>query len=459
MFFTPSATDSIGMRKWAIRQCVRILHISVCLAIMLPLLLRPSALHRMIFAGTDIIHGVSYVVCFATSLVAYMIASCADPGYLTHEKARLFRHRRGNLSDCDGDEVISDKPFPGEHNSGAECCTMEKRSSGRDSLSKSVESFPVVVPEVDMQVAAPVLSLQRDLKNLVRSCLTCPVSGWFLSTSNAATTYEDFVLNLSVPVRFCKHCLLEQPLRCRHCPECNRCVIKFDHHCPWLANCVGERNHSAFVVFLTLQMLILWWTMYLAWSSIVPNYLWTDWFRLNVLFLIEIIVLMIIGIPLTVLLGFHTYLALASKTTWETVAYEKIAYLQHLDDHANPFNQGLARNCFAFCCSRYPLGWDRIYAEAVGQINTEQASFPASGTLQPTGDPSGKLSKPTETVYIRLQPEPPTSIRESAQPHQQAVTSLSNSSNLNCQIHDITPGLTPVVCLVNQAAVDLETQT
>lgn len=32
--------------------------------------------------------------------------------------------------------------------------------------------------------------------------------------------------------------------------RCNRCCMKMDHHCPWINNCVGHRNHAAFVRFL-----------------------------------------------------------------------------------------------------------------------------------------------------------------------------------------------------------------
>ena len=46
---------------------------------------------------------------------------------------------------------------------------------------------------------------------------------------------------------FCAYCNRIQPERSKHCFECDRCVQKFDHHCPILYSCVGLQNHAAFV--------------------------------------------------------------------------------------------------------------------------------------------------------------------------------------------------------------------
>ena len=54
----------------------------------------------------------------------------------------------------------------------------------------------------------------------------------------------------SPSVAQCRKCKGPKPLRAHHCSVCNRCVLKMDHHCPWIMSCVGLKNHRYFVLFL-----------------------------------------------------------------------------------------------------------------------------------------------------------------------------------------------------------------
>src|SRR5690606_12757407 len=80
-----------------------------------------------------------------------------------------------------------------------------------------------------------------------------------------------FTVKSNGGVRFCKKCQARKPDRAHHCSTCRRCILKMDHHCPWLATCIGLRNHKAFLLFLVYTTLFCWYAF-----AVSGSWLWAE---------------------------------------------------------------------------------------------------------------------------------------------------------------------------------------
>ncbi|KAK4746424.1 hypothetical protein SAY87_012736 [Trapa incisa] len=70
-------------------------------------------------------------------------------------------------------------------------------------------------------------------------------------------------------VRYCRKCNQFKPSRCHHCSVCGRCILKMDHHCVWVVNCVGALNYKYFLLFLFYTFL----ETTLATLSLLPHFI------------------------------------------------------------------------------------------------------------------------------------------------------------------------------------------
>jgi palmitoyltransferase len=140
---------------------------------------------------------------------------------------------------------------------------------------------------------------------------------------------EDDVV-LFIEYKYCTICHIEQPLRCKHCKTCDHCVATYDHHCPWIGNCVGERNRFRFFCFLFFQFIQLLIGLAICSQVLIWNFkdddLLTESNQLIILFLF----LITVGFTLFVapLLIFQFVLILRNMTSWEFMSWMRITYLK-----------------------------------------------------------------------------------------------------------------------------------
>lgn len=166
--------------------------------------------------------------------------------------------------------------------------------------------------------------------------------------------------NQIVKLKYCYTCKIFRPPRASHCSICDNCVDRFDHHCPWVGNCVGKRNYRYFYLF-TLSLSLL--TIYIFAFDIVHVVLRSvDSGFVNTLketpgTVLEVVVCFFTLWSVVGLTGFHTYLISLNQTTNEDIkgSWSGKNRLQNPYSHKN-----IIKNCCEVLCGPpYPSVLDR----------------------------------------------------------------------------------------------------
>ncbi|KAK4262015.1 hypothetical protein QN277_027631 [Acacia crassicarpa] len=148
----------------------------------------------------------------------------------------------------------------------------------------------------------------------------------------------------------CSYCHVEQPPRSKHCHDCDKCILQFDHHCVWLGNCIGQNNHCQFWWYLCDETALCLWTAVL-YISFLKTHIARSWWK-DAIIILLLIMLLISLVFLVLLLLFHSYLILTNQTTYELVRRRRIFYLRGIPERVYPFSKGICRNLYNFCCAR-----------------------------------------------------------------------------------------------------------
>lgn len=139
--------------------------------------------------------------------------------------------------------------------------------------------------------------------------------------------------------RWCSKCNAPKPDRCHHCRKCGTCILRMDHHCPWVMDsCIGLRNYHAFLLFLWYTTGLSVYTLYTLVSAFVRLLERDDEdIALPISWILLAALALIVGMALLPFFIFHVYLTSVNKTTLEYMeGMERVGEENQARDSAPP---------------------------------------------------------------------------------------------------------------------------
>ncbi|GAB6028993.1 Palmitoyltransferase zdhhc14 [Chamberlinius hualienensis] len=169
-------------------------------------------------------------------------------------------------------------------------------------------------------------------------------------------TREIVIKGQTIKLKYCFTCKIFRPPRASHCSLCDNCVDRFDHHCPWVGNCVGRRNYRYFYMFIVSLSFLCVFIFSCAITHLIllsKNSNFLQAIRTSPTSVIVGVICFFSVWSILGLAGFHTYLTTSNQTTNEDIKGSFSS--KRGQNNANPYSLGsLCHNCFGVLCSPVP---------------------------------------------------------------------------------------------------------